>query len=226
MKHEANLFGKALSDTYHNRIKGPFYVCDDAGRETPLDMDFYLRDELEKFEKDALNFATGKILDVGCGPGRVLKYLQNKDFDVTGFDVDSAAIQLCKERGLENVFVGDFNNIEQFGVFNTILFMNRTICTAGTLEAVKLILQKCYMCCLNNGILIFDSYEVKAELAKETPGIIQNKLWFKYGDSLGKPFYRVCFSSFVAKELIQNTGWVEEKIIKHKDIYCMLCRKK
>lgn len=225
MNYEENLFGKALSDKYHNRAKEPFYVCDDARREAPLELEFYLSEEPEELEKDILNHATGRILDVGCGAGRVLKYLQKKDFDVTGFDIDSIAVQLCKERGLENVFVGDFNNIEQFGIFDTILFMNRTICTAGSLEAVEALLKKCYNCCSPNGILVFDSYEVKPELTKDTPGIVRNKLWFKYEGRLGKPFYRICFSGFVARELLKDTGWVEDKIVRHSDIYSMLCRR-
>ena len=225
MKYAEDLFGKALSDVYHNRKKEPFYVCDDAGRETPLDLEFYVGGGPEEYEKQVLNSVTGKILDVGCGAGRITKYLQDKGLNVVGFDIDSIAIHLCKERRIKNVFVGDFNNIEQFGVFDSILFLNRTICIAGSLEAVRALLKKCYNYCSPNGILIFDSYEVNPELTKDTPDFVQNKLWFKYEGRFGKPFQRIYYSSSVARKLLKDSGWVEEKIAKYKDVYCMLCRR-
>jgi 2-polyprenyl-3-methyl-5-hydroxy-6-metoxy-1,4-benzoquinol methylase len=224
MKDEINLFGKALADVYHNRAKGPFYVCDEMG-EHPLDLRFYFQHKPEEYETELLKHVSGRILDIGCGPGRIMKFLQEQGLDVLGFDMDSAVVQLCKERGIKNVFVESYDNMEHFGVFDTILLLNRTICTAGTPEAVKSLLQKCHACCSHNGILIFDSLEVKPELVRDTPRILQNTLRFKYDGRFEKPFLRLYCSSDIAEGLLKETGWFKEKIVRKEDIYCMMCGK-
>ncbi|MBI4089570.1 MAG: class I SAM-dependent methyltransferase [Candidatus Levybacteria bacterium] len=38
-----------------------------------------------------------KVLEVGCGPGRVLKYLARKNIEATGVDINRAAIGYAKE---------------------------------------------------------------------------------------------------------------------------------
>jgi 2-polyprenyl-3-methyl-5-hydroxy-6-metoxy-1,4-benzoquinol methylase len=36
------------------------------------------------------------VLDVGCGSGRVVKYLQEKGFEVSGIDISELAIETSK----------------------------------------------------------------------------------------------------------------------------------
>ncbi len=49
-----------------------------------------------------------KILDIGCSGGPLLKLLLSKGYSqVFGIDISRRAIQLCKERGLKNVFLRD-----------------------------------------------------------------------------------------------------------------------
>lgn len=53
--------------------------------------------EWYKIEKEALKFANGRVLDVGCDAGRVEIYLQNeKKLDVLGIDDSSLAIRVSK----------------------------------------------------------------------------------------------------------------------------------
>ena len=151
-----NLFGKALADCYHKKQKNSFYVCDEKG-EYPLDLKFYISDKLEPHEVKILKYVNGKILEIGCGAGRILKNLQKKGYDTLGFDIDRTAVQLCKEQRIKNVSVESYVNIKRFGIFDTILALNRTIGIAGYLVGIKKLLCDCYLCCSKDGILIFDS---------------------------------------------------------------------
>jgi SAM-dependent methyltransferase len=56
-------------------------------------------------EKKALRYVGGRVLDIGCGAGRVSLYLQRKGFDVLGVDVSPLAIRVCKIRGLRKARV-------------------------------------------------------------------------------------------------------------------------
>src|SRR2546421_7639517 len=51
-------------------------------------------------QQTALRYATGRVLDIGCGAGRHALYLQDKGLDVVGIDVSPLAIEVCKRRGV------------------------------------------------------------------------------------------------------------------------------
>lgn len=52
----------------------------------------------------------GKILDLGCGPGRDALIFKNAGYDVVCFDISEKNIELCKEKGLTG-HVGDMNEL-------------------------------------------------------------------------------------------------------------------
>ncbi|MGD2171832.1 MAG: class I SAM-dependent methyltransferase [Gammaproteobacteria bacterium] len=56
----------------------------------------YLRDLIPGFggEKD-------RVLDVGCGPGYFLSYLQDHDISCRGLEVNPFCVQFCRETGLD-----------------------------------------------------------------------------------------------------------------------------
>ena len=50
-------------------------------------------------EKQAIELARGRVLDIGCGAGRVGGHLQGKGLDVVGVDNSPLAVRTCRERG-------------------------------------------------------------------------------------------------------------------------------
>jgi len=226
MTGQETLFGQALTDLYHGRLKGEFVVCDDTGRQHPLELEFYLSSHPDLHEIEALQSAQGKILDVGCGAGRILKWLQDQEADATGFDIDPLLVTLCRERGIKDVFVESYDNIARFALVDTILWMNRTICTAGSLTSIRALLRQCFSTCCDDGVLVFDSVEVRPELANVQPGVSRNTLRFKYGDEFDEPFDRAYFSSEIADAMLGETGWTIERTAWNQDIYVKVCQKK
>src|SRR3989344_302529 len=67
-----------------------------------------------KWQKKAIKFARGKVLDIGCGAGRVGLHLQKKGFDVTSIDNSPLAIEVCKKRGLKKAMVLPIEGIAKF----------------------------------------------------------------------------------------------------------------
>ena len=55
--------------------------------------------EWAPYEKKAIEYVKGRVMDVGCGVGRHSLYLQEKGFDVLGIDASPLAIKVCKLRG-------------------------------------------------------------------------------------------------------------------------------
>ena len=52
----------------------------------------------------------GKLLEIGCGSGGMLKNMQNKGWDVTGVDFDRKSVSVAQNLGL-NVYEGDISKL-------------------------------------------------------------------------------------------------------------------
>ncbi|MBK9570712.1 MAG: class I SAM-dependent methyltransferase [Chitinophagaceae bacterium] len=61
-----------------------------------MDLDLY--DDTYDTFCDQLNIENAKILEIGCGPGNIIKYLLNKrpDFRIEGIDISPNMIELAK----------------------------------------------------------------------------------------------------------------------------------
>ena len=67
------------------------------------------RDAILKLLSDKNKYL--KILDIGCSGGALLSDLKKKGFEnLSGLDISEKAIELCKEKGFDNVFVMDGSN--------------------------------------------------------------------------------------------------------------------
>jgi len=70
-------------------------------------------EEWADYEKEAIEYAFGRVVDVGCGAGRVALYLQNKGFFVIGIDNSPGAIRVCQERGIKKLRNIPFTKIDK-----------------------------------------------------------------------------------------------------------------
>lgn len=65
-----------------------------------------------KYAEITIKKNDGRILEAGCGNGRILRYYHEKGYDITGFDFIDIAIQkLKKVDDSLNVEVGDIRNL-------------------------------------------------------------------------------------------------------------------
>lgn len=67
-------------------------------------------------EKNLLKFVNSlnltnaeKLLDVGCGNGRILRLLRNRGFEIIGVDVNDSIIKSNLENGLKCISASEFN---------------------------------------------------------------------------------------------------------------------
>ena len=55
-----------------------------------------------KTERQAIRIARGRVLDVGCGAGRVGLHLQERGHDVVGIDLSPLAVEVSRRRGVRD----------------------------------------------------------------------------------------------------------------------------
>ena len=54
------------------------------------------------YERSAIRYARGRVLDIGCGAGRVPLYLQEQGLNCTAIDISTLAVKVCQQRGVKD----------------------------------------------------------------------------------------------------------------------------
>ncbi len=99
--------------------------------------------EWQEYEKEAMKYVKGRVLDIGCGAGKHSLYLQNKGYEVLGIDNSPLAIKVCKERGLKKAMVLSITQINaRLGKFDTILMMGNNFGLFGSFKRARWLLGK------------------------------------------------------------------------------------
>ena len=78
-----------------------FYVAlEDEFRGSREDIKDRLRDYLPKLAEAGIGSQAMPLLDVGCGRGEWLELLRERDWQVSGVDLNRVLVAMCQERGL------------------------------------------------------------------------------------------------------------------------------
>ena len=125
MDDREDAFGLALLHRLEGRKDADVIIeRDDGFVEAERAGDFYFAPRRRWWapERRALRLARGRVLDIGCGAGRVLLDLQERGFDVVGIDHSPGAVEVCRRRGVRDVRVQGFEDVdESVGRFDTVV---------------------------------------------------------------------------------------------------------
>ncbi|MBN2891862.1 MAG: class I SAM-dependent methyltransferase [Bacteroidales bacterium] len=99
-----------------------------------------------------INKKSQKILDAGCGTGRLLELLSKHQSE--GFDFSEEALEFCKSKGLNNVWLQDINTWQSEPKYDVIISAD-VICSTG-IDDYKSILKNFYQALNLDGILILN----------------------------------------------------------------------
>ncbi len=94
-------FGARLLDALDNPgIQGELIERDDAFHRRRAHELFRPCAEWAPAERRGLRFVRGRVLDVGCGAGRVGLELQERGHEVVGIDASPGAVEVARRRGV------------------------------------------------------------------------------------------------------------------------------
>ena len=192
-----------------------------------------------KIEKIAINLIQGPVLDIGCGPGRVGKYLKTKKIDVTNIDVSPIAIKICKNSGLKKSRVLSISDIEKLNYknFNSIVLFGRNFGLLQTPKKAKLILSKIAKITNKDAIILGESRDpntitnpafikyMKKNIKKnKMPG--QLRLRLRYQTYKGNWFKFLYASKNDVLSLIDVTEWYVDRFIGHDETFIAVIKKR
>lgn len=181
------------------------------------------------YEKKAMAFVKGKVLDIGCGAGRHSIYLQNKGFDITGIDNSPLAIKTCKLRGLKKAKLMSITEIGELepSLFNTILMLGNNFGLFGDFKRGKLLLNKIFKISSPEATIIAESNDpyktdnpahLKYHKFNKRRGRMagQLKIRIRFKEYIGNWFDYLIVSKKEMKEILKGTGWKIRKFIDSK----------
>jgi SAM-dependent methyltransferase len=104
---------------------------------------FYPFRRWPKAERTAMRYARGRVLDVGCGAGRVALHLQERGHDVVGIDLSPLAVEVARRRGAKDVRELQVTRIgPRLGLFDTIVMFGANFGLSGSRRRAPWLLRR------------------------------------------------------------------------------------
>ena len=214
-----DIFGDAIRD-YHEGKRPKILIQRDDGHDDMFSPKTYFRSykDFDLIEKRALRHVKGRVLDVGCGPGRVALYLQRKGHKVTGIDCSDVTAQVARERGVKDCRVMDVRRLQfKPGSFDTIVMFGNNFGICGTKGETKKMLRDFHKITSKNGRIIAHTMAPGADRDVHRSYLQWNlergrdighvTLIFEYKGEKGKPFEELFVSPVEMMRLCYETRW-------------------
>jgi SAM-dependent methyltransferase len=186
----------------------------------------------QEYERTAIKFAKGNVLDVGAGAGRVSLYLQKRGLDVTAMDSSPLAVKVCKKRGVKKARILAIEEIGKLklNAYDTIIMYGNNFGLFGSFKKAGNLLKKLYRITTPDALIIAETHNPYVKIAAGRPlrpehrryhrrnrerGRMggQLKLRIRHKSYIGKWFYYLLVSKKEMKEILKNTGWRVKKFI-------------
>lgn len=83
-------------------------------------------------ERRAMRLVRGRVLDVGCGAGRISLHLQERGRDVVAIDASPLAVEVARRRGVAHARVAVLADLpDDLGVFDTVVIARNNLGLGG-----------------------------------------------------------------------------------------------
>lgn len=157
----ADPMGRAIAEFWRHghaprlRVFSPHFDED----EIPVEWLFRTFADMPALERRAIEFATGRTLDVGAGAGCHALELQSRGIDVTAIDISTLAVETMRERGVKQCQTIDFYDVT--GKYDTILMLMNGIGIAGRVDELPRFFAHVKTLLAPGGQLLCDSSDLR-----------------------------------------------------------------
>jgi len=223
-------FGEALM-AFHEGKKKPVVLRRDDGYRDEFDLQplFSACHEWPEFEREALEHAKGRALDIGCGAGRHSLWLQEKGVDVVAIDISPLAVRVARARGVENAISMAAQELAFApGPFDSVLLLGNNFGICGNITDTQRMMRQLYHLTSRDGRVITTCRDVTdpskpehiayQELnGKRRRPVGQVTLRIEYKGEVGEWFDLLMVTPKEMEEICMPAGWITENIYKSEN---------
>jgi SAM-dependent methyltransferase len=218
---EGDVWGAILADVLAGRPAAEIVERDD-GYMMAFDAQYFVAPFArwdDPVERRAMRFVRGRVLDVGCGAGRVCLHLQERGLEVVGIDSSHGAVECCRQRGVRDARALALDAVDgTLGSFDTFVFLGQNLGMLGSRPRARRLLRRLAGLATDRGRIvaeIFDPhglddpvhrrYRARNRRGGRMPG--QLRVRVRYRELSTRWFDWLQVSREELEELVDGTGW-------------------
>lgn len=185
----------------------------------------------------AMRSVRGRVLDVGCGAGRVCLHLQKRGLDVVGIDISPGAVEVCRRRGVRDARLCSIEDVnESLGQFDTIVMLGNNFGLFGSRAKAQRLLRRFHRLTSERGRIVAETRDVHqtddpAHLAYQARnrrlGRMDGQIRLRVRHRLhATPWFDyLMVSPAELEELLAGTGWHLARTLDSCDTYVAVIEK-
>jgi SAM-dependent methyltransferase len=217
-------FGQMLLDRAHSEI----VERDDGFVSTAMLSYFAPFRQWPAVERRALRFATGRVLDVGVGAGRVALELQARGREVVAIDVSRGAVQVARDRGVGDVRLLAFEDVDALlGRFDSVVMYGNNFGLFASPAKARRLLRRLrpfadrIVAASNDPYGTDDPAHVAYHERNRARGRMsgQLRLRVRYRNLIGPWFEYLIVSPAEMAEIVEGTGWQISRLVQDEGAY-------
>lgn len=176
--------------------------------------------------REAIGMARGRVLDVGCGAGRVALHLQGKGLAVLGIDVSPLALKTCRLRGVKKTKLASITDVSpRWGTFETIVMFGNNFGLFASWHRARQLLKRFYQMTTPDARILVES--VDPYQTTEPAHLRYHKMNRQRGRMAGQVRIRVRYKTWTSpwfdyllvsqeemKKIAEGTGWRVSRVFE------------
>jgi SAM-dependent methyltransferase len=186
-------------------------------------------------ERQGMRYVRGRVLDIGCGGGRVCLEAQRRGLEVVGIDVSPGALEACRRRGVRDVRLLGIDDVDaSLGTFDTIVMYGNNFGLFGTPAKARRLLRRFHGLTSERGRIVATSVHVYR--TEEPAHLAYQERNRRRGRAAGELRLRSRFREFATpwfayiivsqeemQEIVDGTGWHVRRFIDDAGpLYCAI----
>jgi SAM-dependent methyltransferase len=189
-------------------------------------------------QRRAMRFVRGRVLDVGCGAGRVCLHLQARGLEVVGIDVSPGAVEVCRRRGVLDARLCPIEDVDaSLGVFDTIVLFGNNLGLLASKAKGRRLLRRLHGLTSDRGRIVAETrdiyrtedpvhlaYHERNRRRGRLPGQVRIRVRYRL---LKTPWFDcLMVSPDELEELLVGTGWALTRTLEGEETYVAVIEKR